>query len=215
MCRKLFETVRAMAQSQLPACGAVDGWDAAGKPVGQAVPWVPTRPHSRILMDDAIRERLAAREYREAFERLLEAYQERVFRLAVSMLRDETAAEDVTQDIFVKVWKALPGYQGAAAVSTWLYAIARNTCLTELKRRSHRPTVSLDAPEFDRVGESLPALQTTDPEGGAGLDVLALLGRLPEKYRCVVTLFYLEQKSYEEVAAALGLPLGTVKTFLF
>ncbi|MBE7500628.1 MAG: RNA polymerase sigma factor [Verrucomicrobiales bacterium] len=175
----------------------------------------PTKPRCRIVMDDAIRERLAARAYREAFERLLEVYQERVFRLAVSMLRNETAAEDVTQDIFLKVWKALPGYQGAAALSTWLYAIARNTCLTELKRRSHRPTVSLDAPEFDGAGESLPALQTTDPEGGVELDVQALLVRLPEKYRRVVTLFYLEQKSYEEVAALLGLPLGTVKTFLF
>lgn len=204
-----------MAQSQVPACGAVDVRHAAGKPAWQAVPLVPTQPPCRILMDDAIRERLAAREYREAFEHLLEVYQERVFRLAVSMLRDETAAEDVTQDILLKVWKALPGFQGTAALSTWLYAIARNTCLTELKRRSRRPTVSLDAPESGGLGESLPALQTTGPEVGAELDVQALLARLPEKYRRVVTLFYLEQKSYEQVAAVLGLPLGTVKTFLF
>ena len=166
-------------------------------------------------MEDDIRERLAARQYREAFERILERFKDKVFRLAISLVRDETVAEDMTQDIFIKVWKALPGYHGAASVSTWLYTIARNTCLTELKRRAHRPTVSLHAPEIEAVVDALPAMQTSDPEAGASLDAQALLARLPEKYRRVVTLFYLEQKSYEEVGALLGLPLGTVKTFLF
>jgi len=166
-------------------------------------------------MEDDIRERLAARQFREAFELVLERFKEKVFRLSYAMLRSETLAEDMTQDVFMKVWKALPGYTGVASVSTWLYTITRNTCLTELKRRQNRPTVSLNAPEFEDVADAIPALQTTDPEGGAEMDAHALLVRLPEKYRRVVTLFYLEQKSYEEVGAMLGLPLGTVKTFLF
>lgn len=166
-------------------------------------------------MENDIRERLAAQQYREAFELLVERFKDKVFRLAFSLLRDPVAAEDMAQDIFIKVWKALPGYQGTASVSTWLYTIARNTCLTELKRRAARPTVSLQAPELEGALDAIPAMQTSDPESGAGLDVHALLDRLPEKYRRVVMLFYLEQKSYEEVSAMLGLPLGTVKTFLF
>src|SRR3954447_21918330 len=161
-------------------------------------------------IDENIRQDLAAGNYREAYERLLGLYSTKVFHLAYSMVRNETQAEDLAQDILLKIWKGLPGYHGGAALSTWIYAIARNTCLTELKKRAHRPTVSLHEPEFAESMDRLPALQSSDPESGAGMDVNHLLEQLPEKYRQVITLFYLEQKSYEEVGAVLGVPLGTV-----
>ncbi len=166
-------------------------------------------------MDIDVRQKVAAGEYRAAFERLLELYSTKVFHLAYSMLRNETQAEDMTQEIFLRIWKGLPGYHGGASLSTWIYAIARNTCLTELQKRAARPTVSLYEPEFENVLDQLPALQANDPESGVAMDLSHLLAQLPEKYRQVITLFYLEEKSYEEVAALLGLPLGTVKTFLF
>ena len=166
-------------------------------------------------MDDDIRQRLDAGEFHEAFERLVERYSRKVFHLAFSMVRNETQAEDMTQEILLRAWKGLPGYHGGASLSTWLYTIARNTCLTELKRRAARPTVSLHEPELEGALESLPALQTSDRESGLAMDVNHLLEQLPKKYRQVVTLFYLEQKSYEEVGSLLGLPLGTVKTFLY
>jgi len=166
-------------------------------------------------MEDDIQPRLAAQEYGAAFELLLARFKDKVFRLAFSMMRNETQAEDVAQDVFVKIWKALPGYHGSASLSTWIYTITRNTCLTELKKRATRPTVSLHAPEMEAAADSLPSLQSADPEAGTEMDVEALLAELPEKYRQVITLFYLEQKAYEEVAAMLGLPLGTVKTLLF
>ena len=131
------------------------------------------------------------------------------------MMRNETQAEDVAQDVFVKIWKALPGYHGSASLSTWIYTITRNTCLTELKKRALRPMVSLHEPEMEAAADSIPSLQSTDSDAGAEMDVAALLAELPEKYRQVITLFYLEQKVYEEVAAMLGIPLGTVKTLLF
>jgi RNA polymerase sigma-70 factor, ECF subfamily len=167
------------------------------------------------LMDDDLRQRLAAGQYHEAFERLVAMYSRKVFHLAFSMLRNETPAEDMTQEILIKVWRGLPRYHGGASLSTWIYTIARNTCLTELKKRAARPTVSMHEPEFEEAMDRVPALQSTDPESGVGMDVNQMLEQLPEKYRHVITLFYLEQKSYEEVSAALGLPLGTVKTFLY
>ena len=93
------------------------------------------------MEDSDIRRQLDARQYGEAFALLLERFKEKVFRLAFSILRNETQAEDAAQDVFVKIWKALPAYHGGASLSTWIYAIARNTCLTELTRRrrpSHR-----------------------------------------------------------------------------
>ena len=68
--------------------------------------------------DQDIRQQLAAGDYRNAFEQLVERYKEKVFRLCFSMARNETQAEDLTQDIFLRVWKALPGYHGAASPST-------------------------------------------------------------------------------------------------
>ncbi|HEV2394368.1 MAG TPA: sigma-70 family RNA polymerase sigma factor [Verrucomicrobiae bacterium] len=166
-------------------------------------------------MDADIRQRLDAEQYYEAFERVVELYGTRVFHLALSMLRNQAQAEDMAQEILLKIWKGLPGYHGGASLSTWIYAIARNTCLTELKKRAARPSVSLDEPEFQNASEALPALQSNDRESGFEIDIEYLLEQLPEKYRQVLTLFYLEEKSYEEVSALLGLPLGTVKTFLF
>jgi RNA polymerase sigma-70 factor (ECF subfamily) len=166
-------------------------------------------------MEDDIRQRLDAHEFGAAFELLLERFRDKVFRLTFSLLRDETQAEDMTQDVFVKIWKGLPGYQGHASLSTWIYTITRNACLTELKKRAARPTISLQDPQLEEVVDALPAMQTSDPQSGMEMDAQAMLARLPEKYRQVITLFYLEQKAYEEVAAMLGLPLGTVKTNLF
>jgi RNA polymerase sigma-70 factor (ECF subfamily) len=158
---------------------------------------------------------LEGRQYSEAFALLLERFKDKVFRLAFSILRNETQAEDVAQDVLVKIWKGLPGYHGGASLSTWVYTITRNTCLTELTRRGRHPTVSLQEPEMEAASGFIPALQSEDPEPGMRMDVETLLGELPENYRRVITLFYLEQKAYEEVALMLDIPLGTVKTLLF
>ena len=158
---------------------------------------------------------LEARQYSEAFAPLLERFKDKVFRLAFSIMHNETQAEDVTQDVLVKIWKGLPTYHGGASLSTWIYAITRNTCLTELKRRDSHPTVSLQEPEMEAASAWIPALQSLDPEPGSEMDVEILLAKLPGKYRQVITLFYLEQRAYEEVALMLGIPLGTVKTLLF
>jgi RNA polymerase sigma-70 factor (ECF subfamily) len=166
-------------------------------------------------MDDDIQQALQARRYEEAFALVAARYQDKVFRLAFSMLHNETQAEDLTQDVLLKVWNGLPGYRPVAAISTWIYTITRNTGLTELRKRASRPTVSLQEPEMEVAAERLPSLHAADANPGAQMDVQSLLAELPDKPRQLITLFYLEQKSYEEVAAMLGLPLGTVKTILF
>ncbi len=166
-------------------------------------------------MDDDLQQLLAAGDHAAAFERLVDRFQDKVFRLAYTFLRDPTQAEDMTQDIMLRIWKGLPGYHGGASLATWIYAISRNACLTELKRRAQRPTLSLSDPRLEPHLDTLPALQYHDRPGGQNLDIQALLDRLPARYRQIIVLFYLEQKSYDEVAAMLALPLGTVKVLLF
>jgi RNA polymerase sigma-70 factor, ECF subfamily len=155
-------------------------------------------------MRDDIQELLQQRRYDEALERLFDRYGQKVFRMAVAFLRDSGRAEEATQDAFVKLWRALPRYDGRAAVSTWLYTIARNTCLSLLRRESHRRTMPLN-----EVAEP----QAGDPSV-SGIDWEACLARLPEMQRAVITLFYFEERNLKEVAAMLDLPEGTVKSHL-
>ena len=153
---------------------------------------------------DEIRGLIERRKFREGFELLLDGYEKKVFRMALAMLRDAGRAEEVTQDIFLKVWQVLPAYDGRAAPSTWLYTIARNTCLTALRSENYRRTESLEG----IVGPK------TKPLDGALLDLGRRVAELPETLREVVTLFYLEERSVAEVARMLDLPEGTVKSHL-
>jgi RNA polymerase sigma-70 factor, ECF subfamily len=146
---------------------------------------------------------LHERRYDDALEAALELYQQKVFRLAVTMLRDAGRAEEVTQDIFLKVWRAFPAFDGRAAFSTWLYAIARNTCLSALRAASYRQTTALD--DVDEPAAPSPV---------AGVDWDRMLARLPDAQRHVITLFYFEERNIRAVAEMLGVPEGTVKSQL-
>jgi RNA polymerase sigma-70 factor (ECF subfamily) len=137
----------------------------------------------------------------EEFRSILAQYQDKVFRLACTMLGNESQAEDAAQETFVKVWKGLSKFRGESSISTWIFTIARRTCLDAIKAR--RNTVGLE------VVVERPRLERP------GLDIDALLRELPEKAREAVVLFYLEDRSYEEVARTMEVPMGTVKTLLF
>ncbi|MFL6547412.1 MAG: RNA polymerase sigma factor [Povalibacter sp.] len=161
--------------------------------------------------DADIQALLQVKKYREAFALLLPRYQDKVFRLCFSMLRNRAMAEDTTQDVFLRIWRALPGYAGQSSLSTWIYAISRNGCLSELRKK--RPMVSMDG-DGDEYDSEVAALAAPDPDDSATVSVGQLLDQLPERYRQAVTLFYMEDKSYEQTAESLGLPLGTVKALL-
>jgi len=155
-------------------------------------------------MDEDVRDLLKRRRYSQAFEQLLHLYETKVFHMALAFLRDPDRAEEVTQDIFLKLWQVLPGYDGRAAPGTWLYTIARNTCLSTLRSDSYRETVPLD-----------PAFEPAAPEKGQHeVELSSCIDRLSLVQRQVVTLFYLEDKCVEEVSRMLDLPEGTVKSHL-
>ena len=155
-------------------------------------------------MNDDVQLLLRKRKYKFAFEQLLIRYEKKVFGMALAFLKDVTRAEEVTQDIFLKLWQALPDYDERAAPGTWLYRIARNTCLSALRSEQYRQTVPLEsAPE--------PATHLWSGD----LELAQCITRLPDMQRTVITLFYLESKRVDEVARMLGIPDGTVKSHLY
>jgi RNA polymerase sigma-70 factor, ECF subfamily len=147
----------------------------------------------------------------EAITLLLPAFRRKVFGLAHSILRDRESAEDVTQEVFIKVWRALPGYDGRASISTWIYTITRNASVSALRAR--HPQSSLSDPEVMEAAEANYPGPATDVLAERAA-ILKIVDRLPTKQRQVVMLFYMEEQSHEEVATMLAIPVGTVKTLL-
>ena len=147
----------------------------------------------------------------EALGAILREYRRKVFGLAYSFVRNREAAEDVAQEIFIRIWRALPTFDGRASLSTWIYTIARNTSLSALRgRRNHVSLSDLEMlPGADIIDES--AKVESQAEQAA---LARLIDELPAKQRQVVLLFYLQDQSHEEVAAMLAMPVGTVKTLL-
>lgn len=146
-----------------------------------------------------------------AFEQLLDRYEGKVFRLCCSLLREPAQAEDAAQESLLRIWKALPGFDGRAALSTWIYTITRNRCLTVLARRRESESLADEA-----VANEADAVQSTAaPEPHDHLALLReLVDALPDRYRQALTAFYYEDRSVAEVAVMLGVPEGTVKTNL-
>jgi RNA polymerase sigma-70 factor, ECF subfamily len=157
------------------------------------------------MTDEDIQSLLRKRRWAAAFELLLDRYQKKVFRLVYSILKEAAKAEEVTQDIFLKMWQVLPDYDGRASLSTWLYTITRNTSLSALRAESYRKTLPIE--DFEPSAANWEV-------GMQQLEIKQLLQRLPEVQQQVITLFYLQDRSVADVAHMLDLPEGTVKSHL-
>ncbi|MGC8854427.1 MAG: RNA polymerase sigma factor RpoE [Halothiobacillaceae bacterium] len=156
-----------------------------------------------------------------AFELLVRKYQHKVLKLIMRYVRDMDEAMDLTQETFVKAWKALGSFRGDSAFYTWIYRIAVNTAKNHLVSVQRQPyTVDLDADETDQYAAE-PGLTDTDtPEGealGSELHrvVMQAIHDLPEDLRTAITLRELEGLSYEEIAEVMGCPIGTVRSRIF
>jgi RNA polymerase sigma-70 factor (ECF subfamily) len=157
------------------------------------------------MMDEDVQSLLLRHHFTAAFEVLLDRYQHKVFRSVYSILQEQGRAEEVTQDVFLKMWQVLPDYDGRASLSTWLYTIARNTALSALRAESYRKTLDIEDSEAPAANWQA---------GPQQVEIKQLIARLPEVQQQVITLFYLQDRSVEDVAQMLDLPEGTVKSHL-
>jgi RNA polymerase sigma-70 factor (ECF subfamily) len=147
-----------------------------------------------------------------AFEQLVRRYQRYVFNVAYRVLGDYAEAEDMTQEAFVRAWRGLSGFQGQARFTTWLYRIVHNLCLNRL------PRLRQELLQIEPLEEVLASPAPSLPDHYETQEQVAFLhtelAQLPEKYRLVLTLRYLQHLSYDEIAVALNVPMGTVKTHI-
>ena len=163
---------------------------------------------------------------RAAFGELVEYHQQRVVGTVARMLGpDATDAEDIGQQVFLRVWKSAARYEPTAKFTTWLYTITRNLVFNELRRRKHRPATSLDADPADHGGTGgdnpcledrqarAPDATLLDAELQQAID--AAIALLPETQRLAVVLRRYEELSYEEIAGVLNLSVPAVKSLLF
>ncbi len=149
---------------------------------------------------------------RPAMEALFARYRIPVFRFLMRMVRNETTAEDLNSDVFLDVWRQAGTFEGRAAVSTWIFSIARYKALNALSRRK---TEELDEEKADTIAD-----QSDDPEIAlAKKDKAAVLRqcllKLSAEHREIVSLVYYQHKSVEDVAGIVGIPEATVKTRMF
>ena len=146
-----------------------------------------------------------------AFQELVDRYKGLVFALIARTVQDRSHAEDLAQDVFLRVHRGLPYFRGEARLSTWIYRIVANVCVHD----SARPAaISLDD---ERAGRQAPPSASDRQFGDFELrDRLEkAIARLPRNYRLLIAAHYLEGVQYEDLAEALDLPLGTVKTQLY
>jgi RNA polymerase sigma-70 factor, ECF subfamily len=159
---------------------------------------------------------------REAFAQLVEKYKQPVMNLTARMLRDATEAEDLAQAVFLQVYKSAKSYERKAKFTTWLFTIARNLCLNEIRRRSRHPAESLDQPHPNQEDQPLHQdedKRTDSPpktllQGELVRKVDEALADLPENQRTALLLCRQDELSYEEIAEVLGCSLAATKSLI-
>jgi len=154
-----------------------------------------------------------------AFRVLVERYQGRAFRLALRVLRDEDQARDVVQDAFLKVYGSLDRFEGRSGFYTWLYRIVMNLCLDRKRRDRSDREVEWSDETLTQAAPAAAAPASTGPDAEVErLELRVLVARaidaLPQDARRTIQLREIDGLSYKEIAAALGIPKGTVMSRL-
>jgi RNA polymerase sigma-70 factor (ECF subfamily) len=164
----------------------------------------------------------AQRGDKRAFDLLVSKYQRKLARLLSRFIRDSTEVEDVTQEAFIKAYRALPTFRGDSAFYTWLYRIGINTAKNYLVAMGRRAptTTNIDSEEAEGFedGDQLRDLNTPEDELASkqvAETVNQTLGELPEELRTAITLREIEGLSYEDIANIMNCPIGTVRSRIF
>lgn len=181
------------------------------------------RPNFAELGDAELAE-LARRNHQGAFREIVRRYERPIFSLVYRMVHDRTLAEDLTQEAFVRAFKAIGSFKPGYKFSSWMFKIANNHAIDHLRRR-RLPTVSLDGSPHARTPEEIerssielecsrerPDQYVESRELGGQIEEAISL--LREEYRSVIILRHVEGYSYNEIAEIAGIPLGTVKTYI-
>ena len=152
---------------------------------------------------------------RQAFKELVVTYQRLVNHIVYRIMPDSDEREDICQEVFIKVYRNLGRYRAEARLSTWIGTIAANCCYDFLRKKN----IAIDDDRPDDYAGELPDNTAATDRLAEQQDLAALLrneiDRLPRHYRTIITLYHLDELSYDEIGRVLNLPDGTVKSYLF
>jgi RNA polymerase sigma factor (sigma-70 family) len=166
---------------------------------------------SNQVEDSEILEKFQDEKTRDlAFNMLLKKYQQKIYWHIRRMVIDHDDADDLVQDVFIKVWKNLPGFRSDAQLYTWMYRIATNECITFLNRKKLKNNVSFDDVSHE-LSESL-ADSTYFDGDKAQMKLQKALLTLPEKQKLVFNMKYYDDMKYEEISEVLGTSVGALKS---
>lgn len=143
----------------------------------------------------------------DAIRQLIERFQAEVFGLCVRLLHHRQDAEDVAQEVFIRVFRSLRRWDSSRPLKPWIMGITVNRCRTWISQRARRPGV------IDYLHETA-ARDDADDSTELVAEISSALAQLRPDYRAVFVLFHEQGQSYEDIAAAMGRPVGTVKTWL-
>lgn len=159
---------------------------------------------------------------KKAFDLLVLKYQRKIMRLVSRMVRDQAEIEDVTQEAFIKAYRALPQFRGESAFYTWLYRIAINTARNWLASNQRRPSSpsEFQNEEGETFNETDNLTDNNNPESELASreiaeTVNATIESLPEDLRTAIVLREIEGMSYEDIAQTMNCPIGTVRSRIF
>lgn len=154
-----------------------------------------------------------------AFEQLIEGYQKKVFNIAYRMLGNYDDANEIAQEVFIRVFKSISKFKEESAFSTWIYRITTNTCLDELRKRKNRKVISLDEDvKYDdieikrQIVDDKPTPDVIAEKNEVRQAVKKAIDSLSEDHRLVIVLRDLQDLPYDEIARTTGVPEGTVKS---
>jgi RNA polymerase sigma-70 factor (ECF subfamily) len=158
----------------------------------------------------------------QAFEELVQKYKHPIVNLMYRMLHDLDEAEDLAQNVFLRVFQSAGRYEVSAKFSTWIFTIARHLCLNEIRRRGRHPALSMESGQSDDQEQALrqyPDGKTSSPpqvflQRELERKIQQALDALPEKQRLAIALCREEELSYEQIAAVLGCSLSATKSLI-
>lgn len=148
----------------------------------------------------------------DVFNKIIEMYGDIIYSIAINTIQNETAAQDITQETFIKIYKGLPSFRGDAKISTWIYRITKNACYNYYKREKKlqmwnqlemaEGIISQDDPaqKYDKIHERE--------------QLITAISQLPPVYRLAMNLYYFNDLSNKDTAAIMGLPINTLKSYI-
>lgn len=155
----------------------------------------------------------------QAFEQLIENYQTKVFNIALRIIGNYDDANDLAQEVFLRVYKSIKSFKGESSFSTWIYKITKNVCLDEIRKRRNKNVISLDEEIKLNSGEVTRQVESSDDTPDVALEksemkdlINKAISELSDEHRVVIVLRDIQGFSYEEIAKIIDCPEGTVKS---